>query len=242
MSFFSSNKTQSISQPNGVYASKKNLQSVQRHLDIAEIRDGTIILKNGAIRAVMMVSSINFALKSQDEQEAIIYHFQNFINALDFSVQILVNSRKLNIEDYYKTLSIREKEQPNELLKVQISEYRNFIKELVEMSNIVSKTFYIAIPYSAQEELADLGKGVLGAFGGKKNAKQAAVFKEEEFGKNKGQLLQRVQHVAGGLAGMGLKMTALNTQELIELFYLLYNPEISERGGLAAMEELDVAR
>jgi hypothetical protein len=239
MSLFSS-KTNS--QSSGVYAPKKNLKSVQRYLDIVEIRDGAIILKNGTLRAVMMVSSVNFALKSQDEQEAIIYHFQNFINSLDFSVQILINSRKLNIEDYYKSLSMREKEQSNELLKMQIGEYRNFIKELVEMANIVSKTFYVIIPYSTQEELTDLGKGVLGSLGGKKNVKQAAVFKEEEFGKNKGQLLQRVQHIAGGLAGMGLKMTTLNTQELIELFYSIYNPAISEHGGLAAVEELDIAK
>lgn len=236
-----SSKT-SNSQPSGVYADKNNLKSVQRYLDIAEIREGTVILKNGGLRAVMMVSSINFALKSQDEQEAIIYHFQNFLNSLDFSAQIVVNSRKINIEDYYKILTLREKEQANEMLKVQIGEYRNFIKELVEMANIVSKTFYISVPYSPAEELAELGKGILSQLGTKKNMGQTITFKEEEFGKNKGQLLQRVQHIASGLAGMGLKMTTLNTQELIELFYSLYNPAISEHGGLAAVEELDIAK
>ena len=220
----------------------KGIPSVQRYLDIAEVRDGLVILRNGSLRAVLMVSSINFALKSQEEQEAIIFHFQNFLNSLDFSVQILISSRKLNIEDYYKMLTIREKEQANELLKIQIGEYRNFIRELVEMANIVSKTFYITVPFSPVEELTDLGKGLIGQVGSKKTAKQAYVFKEEEFGKNKGQLLQRVQHVANGLAGMGLKMTSLNTQELIELFYTLYNPSISEHGGLAAVEELDIAK
>lgn len=220
----------------------KKKKSIQGYLDIAEIRDGIVILKNGSLRSVIMASSINFALKAQEEQDAIVYHFQNFINSLDFSLQVIVNSRKLNIEDYYKILSIREKEQPNELLKVQIGEYRNFIRELVEMANIVRKTFYIVVPYSTAEELTALGKGLFGKISGKKTIKQEATFKEEEFGKNKSQLMQRVQHVASGLSGMGIKMTALNTQELIELFYSIYNPSISEHGGLAAVEELDIAK
>ncbi|MBU3965202.1 hypothetical protein KKG29_01660 [Patescibacteria group bacterium] len=227
---------------NGVSAQKKNFKSVQRYLDIAEIRDGVVILKNGGLRAAMMVSSINFALKSQDEQEAIVYHFQNFLNSLDFSVQIAINSRKLNIEDYYSALLLREKEQSNELLKIQIAEYRNFIKGLVEMSNIVSKNFYAIVPYSAAEDFAQLSKGFLGGLAGKGSTEQKFTFKEEEFDKNKGQLWQRVEHVANGLAGIGIRTTPLNTQELIELFYMLYNPDISERGGLAAMEELDIAK
>lgn len=222
-------------------AKKKGFAGVQKYLDINAIREGTVIMKNGTLKAVLMVSSINFALKSQEEQEAIIYRFQNFLNSLDFSVQIVISSRKLNIEDYYKILSIREREQPNELLKIQIGEYRNFIHELVEMANIVSKTFYVAVSFSQSEDFFNLGKGVLGSLG-KKDAKEKFIFKEEEFGKNRGQLLQRVQHIANGLAGLGLKMTALNTQELIELFYTLYNPSVSEHGGLAAVEELDIAR
>ncbi len=220
---------------------KKKFAGVQKYLDINAIREGTVIMKNGTLKAVLMVSSINFALKSQEEQEAIIYRFQNFLNSLDFSVQIVISSRKLNIEDYYKILSIREREQANELLKIQIGEYRNFIHELVEMANIVSKTFYVAVSFSQSEDFFNLGKGVLDSLG-KKDAKEKFIFKEEEFGKNRGQLLQRVQHVANGLAGLGLKMTALNTQELIELFYTLYNPSVSEHGGLAAVEELDIAR
>jgi len=227
---------------NSTSVEDKKKKSIQGYLDIAEIRDGIVILKNGSLRSVIMASSINFALKAQEEQDAIVYHFQNFINSLDFSLQVIVNSRKLNIEDYYKILSIREKEQPNELLKVQIGEYRNFIRELVEMANIVRKTFYIVVPYSTAEELTALGKGLFGKISGKKTIKQEATFKEEEFGKNKSQLLQRVQHVASGLSGMGIKMTALNTQELIELFYSIYNPSVSEHGGLAAVEELDIAK
>ncbi len=189
-----------------------------------------------------MVSSINFALKSQEEQDAIIYHFQNFLNSLDFSVQIIVSSRKLNIEDYYKMLTIREKEQSNELLKVQIGEYRNFIRELIELSNIVNKTFYIVVPYSASEELALAGKGIISDLTQKTGIKKpVSSFHSEDFAKNRNQLMQRVQHIASGLSGIGVKMTTLNTQELIELFYTFYNPAISEHGGLAAAEQLDVA-
>lgn len=218
---------------------RKNVNSFQRYLDIGEIKDGVVVLKNQGLRAVMMVSSINFALKSQEEQDAIIYHFQNFLNSMDFSIQIVISSRKLNIEDYYETLTTREKEQSNELLKVQIGEYRNFIKELIEMSNIVNKTFYIVVPYSPSEELAQAGKDFLSGLSGAK--KIASSFRSEDFLKNRNQLMQRVQHIASGLSGVGVKMTTLNTQELIELFYTIYNPEISEHGGLTAIEQLDVA-
>ncbi|MBU4141634.1 hypothetical protein KKE99_02055 [Patescibacteria group bacterium] len=221
---------------------RKNIASFQRYLDIGEIKEGVIVLKDQNLRAVLMVSSINFALKSQEEQDAIIYHFQNFLNSLDFSIQIVISSRRLNIEDYYKTLMIREKEQSNELLKVQIGEYRNFIKELIEMSNIVNKTFYIVVPYSPSEELAQVGKSFLSGLTQKGGAKKSASsFRSEDFLKNRNQLMQRVQHIASGLSGVGVKMTTLNTQELIELFYTIYNPEISEHGGLTAIEQLDIA-
>lgn len=221
---------------------QKNIASFQKYLDISEIRDGVVVLKNKGLRAILMVSSINFALKSQEEQDAIVFHFQSFLNSLDFTLQIVISSRKLNIEDYYKTLAIREKEQPNELLKVQIGEYRNFIKELIEMSNIVNKTFYIVVPYSSSEELSQAGKNLFsGLSQGDEAKKTTSSFGAEDFVKNRNQLMQRVQHVASGLSGVGVKMTPLNTQELIELFYTIYNPEISEHGGLTAIEQLDVA-
>lgn len=221
---------------------RRNKLSFQKYLDISEIKEGTVILKNHNLRAVLMVSSINFALKSQEEQDAIIYHFQNFLNSIDFSIQILISSRRLNIEDYYKTLMIREKEQSNELLKVQIGEYRNFIRELIEMSNIVNKTFYIVVPYSPSEELTQAGKSFFESISQKVGGKKpVTAFSADDFVKNRNQLMQRVQHIASGLSGVGVKMTALNTQELIELFYTFYNPEISEHGGLTAIEQLDVA-
>lgn len=219
----------------------KSVNSFQKYLDISEIKEGTVVLKNQGLRAVLMVSSINFALKSQEEQDAIIYHFQNFLNSIDFSIQVVISSRRLNIEDYYKTLMIREKEQSNELLKVQIGEYRNFIKELIEMSNIVNKTFYIIVPYSPSEDLAGAGKSLISGLTPGGGEKKTTSFRSEDFVKNRNQLMQRVQHIASSLSGVGVKMTTLNTQELIELFYTIYNPEISEHGGLTAIDQLDVA-
>jgi len=116
-----------------------------------EIKEGIIILKNNTLKAVMMVSSLNFALKSQEEQESIIYQFQEFLNSLDFSCQILVQSRKLNITGYLEKLKDLEKKQTNELLKVQTGEYRKFIEELIGGGSIMSKNFYVIVPYSILE-------------------------------------------------------------------------------------------
>lgn len=119
----------------------------QQYLDVAEVKDGTIILKNGALRAVLAVSAINFDLKSSDEQEAIVAHYQNFLNSVDFPIQILISSRKLNMDNYLEFLTEKEKSQPNELLRFQISEYKNFIEQLISAANIMDKSFYIVIPF-----------------------------------------------------------------------------------------------
>lgn len=228
------NKQQNeIAQP----VQRKGLNS-QLFLDIAEIKDGVIILRHGGLRAILMVSSINFALKSIDEQDAIVFQYQRFLNSLDFSIQIVVNSRRLNIDNYLDTLKIKEKEQVNELLRFQIAEYREYVKGLVQMANIVSKSFYVVIPFAPSEKAntSILGK-VTGMF-----SKKNILNNREEFERSREQLWQRVEHVTGGLSGVGLKMTPINTQEIIELFYGLYNPGLSEKIGLADVAELDVAQ
>ncbi len=228
------NKPQNeISQP----VQRKGLNS-QLFLDIAEIKDGVIILRHGGLRAILMVSSINFALKSIDEQDAIVFQYQRFLNSLDFSIQIVVNSRRLNIDNYLDTLKTKEKEQVNELLRFQIAEYREYVKGLVQMANIVSKSFYVVIPFASSEKTntSILGK-VTGMF-----SKKSILNNREEFERSREQLWQRVEHVTGGLSGVGLKMTPINTQEIIELFYGLYNPGLSEKIGLADVADLDVAQ
>src|SRR3989338_2926156 len=121
----------------------------QQFLDIAEIKEDTVVLKDGTLRSVILVSSINFSLKSPDEQEAIIGAYVQFLNGLDFPMQIVVQSRKLNINDYLMRLEERERDQKNELLKIQTADYRSFVKELVQLGDIMSKHFYIVVPYSA---------------------------------------------------------------------------------------------
>lgn len=217
----------------------QRIKSVQRHLDIADIKEGVITLKDGTLRAVLMVSSINFALKSIDEQDAIIHQYQAFLNSLDFSVQIIVSSRALNIDNYLQSLETKEKEQTNELLRIQIAEYLQFIKGLVQMTSIVSKTFYIIVPFALSEEK---GKGIFGKVKAGLKSKAKITYKEKNFKRYKDQLFQRVDHIIGNLSGVGIRMTPLNTQELIELYYSLYNPGVSERRGLVEISELDIAQ
>ncbi|OGZ95032.1 MAG: hypothetical protein A3I44_00835 [Candidatus Sungbacteria bacterium RIFCSPLOWO2_02_FULL_51_17] len=194
----------------------KSAQAAQDFLAVDTIRDGIITLKNGGLRKILMTSSLNFALKSADEQDAIIFQYQNFINAVDFSLQFVVQSRKLNITPYLQILKEREKEEANDLLKVQISEYREFIRSFVELSNVVSKAFYIVIPFNPT--LMSGKGGLFGGMGGKKRTE------EENFLEYKTQIDQRVDAVSLGLIRFGIRTAPLNTEELIELFYGLYNP------------------
>ena len=211
--------------------------SAQKYLEIAEIKDGIVIMKNGSMKAILMVSSINFALKSIDEQDAIIYHYQSFLNSLDFSIQIVINSRQLNLDNYLQVLKDQEKKQMNELLRMQTSSYIEYIQGLVKMANIVSKTFYIVVPFSVSEAKGGALSVLKGSGSSAKLMSSRATFE-----KYKDQLFQRVDHVIENLSGTGLRMTMLSTQELIELYYNLYNPEISEKKGLADMADLDLAK
>lgn len=206
-------------------------QSSQDILEIREIRDGVLIMKNGGLRAVLMASSVNFALKSADEQSAIIFQYQNFLNSLDFPVQIFIGSRKLNIEPYLMTLKDAEKKQTNELLKIQISEYTDFVRTFVKTSNIVTKNFYIVVPFlpplfKTPEEGA---KSLLSIFKSKKEGEINGMA-PEKFEEYKNQLWQRVDSVIQGIVRTGVRAVPLNTEELIELFYSLYNPGELEKG------------
>jgi hypothetical protein len=203
---------------------KTSALSSQKFLTIDSIRDGIVVLKNGGLRAVLMVSSVNFDLKSADEQDATIYQYQNVLNSLDFSVQFVVQSRKLNILPYLSILQERQKAEQNDLVKIQIAEYTDFIKSLVELSNIVSKTFYVIIPFAPSG--LESSRGFLSGFSSLFSAKKesAKIESEKEFTEHKTQLIQRVDTIAGGLQRIGVRSVQLNTEELIELYYGLYNP------------------
>ena len=197
--------------------------STQQFLEIKEIKEGVIILKNNALRGVMIVSSLNFALKSSEEQEAIIYQFQNFLNSLDFPCQILVHSRRLNITGYLDGLEELEKKQKNDLLKVQTAEYQKFVEDLVKGGIIMTKNFYIIVPYLVWET-----KEVTTV----KKLKKVAVpsLTKEEFQRSKSQLWQRMEFLGLGLRRCGLTAIPLTTPELIELFWSLYHPQQAEIG------------
>jgi type IV secretory pathway VirB4 component len=208
-------------------APKKQKQSpaasTQRYVDVEEVRDGVIVLKNGSLRAILLVSSLNFDLKSSDEQDAIIAQYQNFLNSLDFPVQILVHSRRFNIEPYLQLLKEKEAQQTNELLRLQISEYQHFIKNLTDVSDIMSKFFYVMVPFAPVE---DRHSGFFERISGALNPKQAVRERLQLFETYRSQLWQRVDHVTVGLGGTGVKVAPLNTEEVIELLYNCYNPSL----------------
>ncbi len=205
--------------------------STQQFLEMDQIREGVMVLKNKALRGILMVSSLNFALKSDDEQTAIIYQFQNFLNSLDFSIQIVVQSRRLNITGYLDELKELEANQENELLKLQIGDYRKFVKDLIKgappagkWGEIMTKNFFVVVPFSLVEAKKEKGGGIF------KKPKFSGSLSENEFQRCKNQLWQRMEFVALGLRRCGLQAIPLKTSEIIELFWSLHHPEESEIG------------
>jgi hypothetical protein len=199
------------------------MASTQDFLQFDKIKDGIIILKNKGLRATLMISSINFALKSSDEQNAILSQFQNFLNSLDFPCQIIVTSRKLNITGYLEKLDDIKTKEKNDLLKIQIGDYRKFIEEITLEGSIMQKTFYVSVPFS----LVESNLGPQQQF---KSAAFSSELTEEVFQRAKNQLLQRVEFVILGLRSCSLEAVPLNTLEVSELLWGLYHPIEAERG------------
>ena len=197
--------------------------STQQLLEVEKIKEGVVVLRNKALRGILMVSSQNFALKSEEEQKAIIYQFQSFLNSLDFSLEIVIQSRRLNMTGYLESLKELEKKEENELLKLQIGEYEKFIKELIAGGAIMSKSFFVVVPF-VFAELPRLTPSIDKV----KKTKKALI--DERFQRAKTQLWQRMEFVALGLRRCGLQCAPLNTVELIELFWSLYHPEEAEVG------------
>lgn len=200
----------------------------QQFLAIDSVREDVIVLKDGGLRVVLMCSSFNFALKSTDEQDAVIFQYQNFLNTLDFPLQFVIHSRRINIEPYLEALGERQKEEESELLKIQIGEYLEFIKTFVGATNIMSKTFYVVVPFTPamliKKGLLDKITSLWGGAASNGGAMDARTFEERKH-----QIWQRVDTVIEGLQRFGIRSTPLNTEELIELFYGLYNPTEFEK-------------
>lgn len=199
-------------------------KSSQDFIPIKEIREGVVVLKDGSLRGVIMTSSVNFALKSADEQNAIIYQFQNFLNSVNFSIQIFSQSRRLDIRPYIALLEKVQKEQDNELLRVQTKEYIEFIKSFTTSVNIMTKTFFIVVSYTPA--MIQGKSGLFSFFGG---SKESSKQKTENFDENRTQLLQRMEVVIAGLTRMGVRAVPLGTEELVELYYKLFNPGDTEK-------------
>ena len=193
--------------------------ATQEFVPIERVRDGFVILKTGELRAILLTNSLNLGLKSEDEQQAVLSQFQNFLNSLDFSVEFFIQSRKLNIKPYLELLQERSVQVKEDLLKIQIHEYMGFITKFTEESDIMTKHFFITIPYF-NEETKTGGTSSLMSFGKSPNAQQ----KTDEFDTARIQLDQRVATVIQGVSRFGLRAQRLGTEEVIELFYKLFNP------------------
>ncbi len=196
----------------------------QDFVPIKEVRDGFAILKDGSMRALVMTSSLNFALKSQEEQSAILFQFQDFLNSLDFSIQIFIQSRKLDIRPYIALLEERQKIQIGDLMKIQTQEYIGFIKNFTETTNIMTKSFFIVIPYTP----AFLQKGGHGFFKHKPND-EVKKAETEQFEENRAQIEERISVVEQGLVRCGIRVVQLGTEEIVELFYKMFNPGDTEK-------------
>ncbi len=202
-------------------ANTKKTKPSQDFVPIKEVRDGIVTLKNGGLRAVLMASSLNFALKSEDEQNAFIMQFQNFLNSLDFSIQISIQSRKLDIRPYIATLEERLKETVDELMRIQIREYIDFIKSFTEAANIMTKHFFVVVPYTP----ANINISKSGILSSMPWSKQQTNIKTDfSFEENVSQLEQRVSIVQQGLVRSGVRSVQLGTEEVVELLYKIFNP------------------
>ena len=217
----------------------KIAQATQMYLDIAEIKNDTVIMKDGTLRAVLLASSINFALKSEEEQNALISAYVSFLNYLDFPIQIVVQSRKLDISKYLGRLDEAQKTVTNDLLRQQLTNYKAYIQELVELGDIMTKKFFIVIPYSPLESKKINFWTKLGTV---LSPAKVIKLKQEQFNKYLNELNLRLDHVVMNISSLGITTLRLDTQSLIELYYNIYNPDISPKQKLADVDNLNVEK
>ena len=208
----------------------KDLANSRDLITIKEIKEGTVILKNGSLRQIIMVSGINFALKSDTEQNIVLQAYQNLLNGLDFPIQIVIHSRKVNIEKYLENLRQFQERETSPLLQNQTEEYREFVSGFVAKNPIMEKSFFVVVPFfpTALPSAASVGSFL--PFLKKKGAEETMKRETaENFSENVEQIKQRVRQVVENLAIIGLESTVLGNEQLIELFYNFYNPETVEK-------------
>ncbi|MDP2655992.1 MAG: hypothetical protein Q8P11_00285 [bacterium] len=211
--------------------------ATQKYLPMAEIHEGVVVMQDGTLRAVLLVSSMNFSLKSEEEQNATIQGYMQFLNSIEFPLEIVIQSRNLDIDNYLSSLEKKEKEQTNDLLRLQISDYRQFISEMVELSDITSKKFFIVVPY---DPVSDKKNGFWPQVKALISTNRALALSHQEFEDRKHLLEQRVSNVMNGLSSMGLNAVRLETQSLIELYYNTYNPDVATREKMVDVSKIQV--
>lgn len=206
-------------------------ETTQHFVPIKEIRDGVVVLKDGGVRAILMASSVNLGLKSDDEQKAIIFQFQNFLNSLDFPVQIVVQSRRYDVRPYLVTLENRMHELTEPLLKIQTKEYIEFIRKFNDDVNIMTKTFFVVVSYTSVSLENPLTKirsfipGASKATGPTEKTDESVLFEEK-----RNQLEQRLGVIESGLSRCSVRSARLGTHEIVELFYKTFNPGDASQG------------
>lgn len=199
--------------------------STQQFIDIAGIKEGLAILNNGSYRLILSVSAINFSLKSEQEQSSLIFQYQSFLNSLHFPIQIVIQSKKLDLNQYLKKVSKLRDSQKNELIAMQTADYIDFVGQLIEMANIMKKSFYVVIGF---DPIVIKSGNFLDKIFKKEQPAQLRV-SDQEFKRYKEQIMERANVVASGLGRIGLRCVQLTTEEIIELFYQIYNPEIADK-------------
>lgn len=212
---------------------EKTVASTQAYLPISEIREGTVILKDGSMRAVVIVSSFNFALKSDDEKNAIISSYQEFLNSLSFPIQIVSNSRKIDLSLYLNEVKQAAAQQTNPLIKIQTEEYHNFIQQLLDVSNIMEKRFFVVVPYYPF--------GINESTGLPNPFKKKEAMPQSNLEENRKKLLERVEEIISGLSSVGLRCAALGTEDLLELYYSIYNPDTAKNQKIKSADDLNIA-
>jgi len=212
-----------------------NTTSTQQFIDIAGIQEGVVILKNGSYRMIFSVSAVNFSLKSEEEQNSLIFSYQSFLNSLHFPVQIVIRSKRLDLNPYIKKINAAKDKQTSELIKMQTEDYVDFITQLINLANIMKKTFYVVIPY---DPVTVQRPGVFGKLFNKSKESADLKVAAPTFKRYKDELTERANTIASGLGGMGLHCVQLTTEEIIELFYGIYNPGVADKERFTNAEEL----
>lgn len=212
----------------------KSVPSTQENVPIAGVKDGIVILKDGQYRLILEVTAVNFSLKSEEEQNSLVLQYQGFLNSIHFPIQIIIRSKRLDLAPYINKIKGLAEKQNNELLRIQTSDYVDFVGQLINLANIMKKTFYVSIGYQP----LNIGQGtILDKFFNRKQSADLRI-SDEEFAHNTKEIMQRGQNVAQGLGSMGLHCKQLSTEEIIELFYGIYNPEVAGKERLTEAENV----